>query len=248
MSDLLTSRACENEEAANIQRPNVFVVKESNVLENENAVDLQRTETTLSQFVNRYKVVFDIDDTIWPYTQKIAKMADVSYEDWIDFHTLNPRFTSEQKDKITAAYHSPDPYREMVFYDGFADILQLEAHGALVQFKSNSFTQELLDLKEEHLRAVLPQLRPEQLILCVVDVAQNTQKRFDDDTFIIVDDNPHSIAKAKAPYAIMPQVPWNQSAEMRALVAHKRVFYVPSGDLPAIYRIVIDLLKQPPNS
>ena len=125
----------------------------------------KRVEQRSSNLTNRRKVVFDIDDTIWAYTYRIAQMVGVDYTDWIDFHTLNPRLTEAQKGAITQAYHSLEPYRNMIFYDGIEEILQLEKYGALVQFKSHSFARSLLDLKEQNLKAVLPQLRPEQLIL-----------------------------------------------------------------------------------
>lgn len=192
------------------------------------------------------KTVFDIDDTIWAYTYQVAKLAGIPYDDWIDFHTLNPKLTQAQKEAATAAYHSVEPFRNMVFYDGLEDILRLEDYGAFVQFKSHSFAQELLDLKAWNLKDVLPQLRPEQLILSVTSVERNTEKEFDDDTFIIVDDNPYATAKSKAPHIIMPRTPWNQTEKARALLAHKSVTFVPSGDLRAVYRVIVELLSRPP--
>ena len=187
------------------------------------------------------KAEFDVDDTLWPYTKTIAETLDISYDSWTDFHNRNPNYTQEQKDRITKVYHDPMIYDQLVFYPGFEEILMLEEYGVKVQFNSTSYTQTLLDIKHRRMMEAVPDLRPSQFKFRLVTVENNIKKDFDDDTMIAVDDNPHAVARSKAKYAIMPAVPWNQTPQALAMVAHKKVFYTPAGDLYAVYRIIIDL-------
>ncbi len=193
------------------------------------------------KFIYR-KVDFDVDDTLLPYTKTIAESLDIPYASWTDFHMLNPNYTDQQKGLITRAYCDPSYYAQIQFYPGFKDILELERHGAILRFNSISHTQMVLDSKQQKMMNAIPMLQPEHFRFCLSIDKDGVQKKFDDDVFIVVDDNHHAVAESKAPFAIMPATPWNQTDKAKEMVKHKIVYYTPEGDLHTIYQIIRLLL------
>lgn len=188
-------------------------------------------------------VVFDIDDIVWGGQRRVAARLGIPFELLEEFHILeNQRLTEAQRLAVNNCYRDPSFYRDIPFFPGFERILELEKFGARLQFNSNCFSQEALESKRDQIRIVLPDARPEQFRFNLVDGSTTIKKKFDDDSFIVVDDSPYNIAKSPAPYNIMPIVPWTQTPKALEMVSGKKVFYVPEGDMEAIYRVVRQLL------
>lgn len=190
------------------------------------------------------KVVFDIDDIVWGSQRVVAREFNIPFELLDEFHILeNSKLTYEQRLAINAYYGGPKFGRNIEFYPGFEKILELEKFGAIIQFNSNGFSVTALNDKRDRIRAVLPNVRPEQFRFNLVDGSTTIKKKFDDDSFIVIDDSPYNIAQSPALHNIMPIVPWTQTAKARQIVRDKNVHYVPEGDLESIYNLVRQLLS-----
>lgn len=188
-------------------------------------------------------VVFDIDDVTWDGQGRVAERFNIPFESLVEFRILeNHSLTYRQRLSINEFYRMPEYYENIKFYDGFADIMELESAGARLQFCSNQFTQEGVDSKVSQILAAVPSVRPEIFHFNIVDGHTTIKKKYPDESFIVIDDNPYSIAKSPAPHNIMPILPWTQTPKAKAMVATKNVYYVPKGDLPAIYSLVRKLL------
>lgn len=188
-------------------------------------------------------VVWDIDDIAWDLQGRVAKQLGIPFQDLVEFHILeNTLLTMEQRLAVNDYYRDPSHFRNIEFYDGFERVTELEQHGARLQFNSNSFSATVAEDKKSQIRTFVPHARPEMFCFNVVDGNTTIKKKYPDDSFIVIDDSPYNIALSPAPYNIMPIVPWTQTAKAKALVAAKKVFYVPQGDLEAIYRLVRQLL------
>ncbi len=188
-------------------------------------------------------VVWDIDDIVWDSQGRISERLNIPFQDLVEFHILeNERLTIEQREAVNACYQDCVFYRDIKFYPGFERIMELEQYGARLQFNSNQFSLEVAEDKKQQIRAILPDARPEIFHFNIIDGATTIKKKFPDDSFIVIDDSPYNIARSPAPHNIMPIVPWTQTAKAQAMVAHQNVYYVPQGDLEAIYRLVRHIL------
>lgn len=189
------------------------------------------------------KTVFDIDDVAWDLSGTVAKKVGVNYEDLIDFHILqNERLAMEKRLAINDCYRQMETFQNMQFYPGFDQVMDLQKIGALIQMNSNSFSVEVRDSKISQIFAAAPGVWYDHLRFNVVDEKTTLKKRFDDDTYILVDDSPYNVAISPATWNIMPCVPWNQTTKARAVVRGKTVIYVPAGDFRTIIRLVANLL------
>lgn len=189
------------------------------------------------------KAVFDIDDVAWDLSGKVAKNVGVDYADLIDFHILqNERLTMEQRLAVNDYYRDREIFRDMQFYPGFDQVMDLQLIGAIVQMNSNSFSEEVRDDKIPQVTAAAPGVGRENLRFNVVNEKTTLKKRFDDDTYVLVDDSPYNIAISPAVWNIMPRVPWNQTPKAHEIVKDKTVIYVPAGDFRIIIRLVANLL------
>ncbi len=192
------------------------------------------------------KVVFDIDDVLWGLTHRVVQQLSIKYQDWITFQVLqNERYSMETRIAINNAFRDPATFANMQFYTGVERIMDIEEYGAIVQIKSNSFSEAVAVSKRQQLLCAIPGLREEQLYLPIVDEHTTMQKRFDDDTFISIDDSPSNIAGSPACFNFMPYTPWNVTNEARMLVASKRVTRYPQEDLNGLIDQIIQLLIAP---
>ena len=159
------------------------------------------------------KVVFDIDDVLWGLTHRVVQQLSIKYQDWITFQVLqNERYSMETRIAINNAFRDPATFANMQFYTGVERIMDIEEYGAIVQIKSNSFSEAVAVSKRQQLLCAIPGLREEQLYLPIVDEHTTMQKRFDDDTFISIDDSPSNIAGSPACFNFMPYTPWGSHA------------------------------------
>lgn len=191
------------------------------------------------------KVVFDLDDVLWGYADHLMRQIRIPYQKHIEFKVEeDPLLAPEERERLQAAFGEVRFCGGLEFYPGLSGIMNLQRYGADPQIKSNSFSREIADYKLHRLAEALPELPTEKICLEVIGPQTTTQKDFDDDAFAVVDDCPYHIACSKAAFNIMPIHPWNQTAKARRLVAGKKVFYVPAGDISIICTLLQSLLLE----
>lgn len=186
------------------------------------------------------KIVFDLDDVAHDPNYRIAQALGIDYEDLIDFHVLeNPRLPMETRIAVNNCYADVRFFRNIKFYRGFERIMDLQQkYPVLVQTNSNSFGVDIRDCKFCAVRQAVPALPPKQMRFGIVGVQTTLQKRFDDDTLILVDDSPYNIALSPAKLNILPIQPWNQTPKAFDIMKGKPIQFVPRGDFDAIYRVI----------
>lgn len=189
------------------------------------------------------KTIFDLDDTGWGLSERVAQKVGVDFADLIDFHILkNERITMEQRLAINDYYRDPEIFRGIEFYPGFAQIMELKALNAVIQVNSNSLGEEVRDIKIKQTLSEVPGLRREHLRFGLVNENTTIRKRFDDDTYILVDDSPYNIAISPATWNIVPRKPWNQTKKAAEIMRGKSVIFVPPGDFYKIIRTIANIL------
>ena len=164
--------------------------------------------------MKRKLVVFDMDDVMYNFNEKVAALTGVPYHKFTQFDTYsNPNMTEGEKERVLAAYQNPDTYRDIVFLKPVIDLingLHRDHPELLVIINSNCAGPEIRDIKMEQLLPVLD-LPKSQIHLNVIDMeTQSLQKKLPEDMFIIVDDSIHNIIMADALHKIMPARPHNE--------------------------------------
>lgn len=169
------------------------------------------------------KVVFDIDDTSWGLNERVCSLLGIDINDITDFYIKNnSKLTSEQKQQLIVNYSDESIFENIVWYDGFTDIFELESLGCEVYINSNCNTVGVKNAKYQQLIEDL-QFPVNRVILNIVSDPKD--KVLDDDIFILVDDSPFNIAKSTAKYNIALTKPWNTSESGLEIIGDKKVIY-----------------------
>ncbi len=194
-------------------------------------------EALKRKFGHLGKIVFDLDDVAHDPNWQIAQYLGIDYDDVVEFRVLeNERLPMETRLAINDCYRDRRFFRNIKFYPGFEKIMELEKkYPVLTQVNSNSFGVDIRDDKIRNLQRAVPDLPPKQMRLGIVGERTTSQKRFDDDTIILVDDSPYNIALSPAQLNIVPIQPWNQTEKALATMKAKPVQFVPRGDFGVIY-------------
>lgn len=193
----------------------------------------------------RPKVVFDVDDVLWPLGETIAKHFGIDFERY--FHhfkiTENSRLTDAEREMIIAAYADTTFFEKIEFFAGAKDILRPRELGAIVKIKSNSFSERIAELKIQQLLAAIPGLTEDDIQMSIIDYDRTHSKTIDDDTTIFVDDSPFNVATSPAHINIMPDLGgWNRDASAQELLRERTVFY--AKDLSEINQLVYAQVKE----
>lgn len=174
------------------------------------------------------KAAIDVDDILWDQNGQAGRVSGIRFEDLVDFHVNeNPLLTDAQKKAMNACYQNPDLFRQIQFFPGAEKLLNLQHDGVCPQLNSNSFNEEIRDLKPPQLKALLPGLRDDQMRLGLVNDRTTVKKRYDDDTDIVMDDSPYNCMKAPCRDVVVPVVPWSVTKKAKQMMAkaEKRVHY-----------------------
>lgn len=190
------------------------------------------------------EIVYDVDDVLWSYVGVLSRAGGVDIEMWEDYYAPNNPWSKESIARVNQALSDEEIYRNMVFFDGVADILRPEKElGVKVKFNSNCITQKVADLKRTQLKSVIPGLQDEAMTFNFNTINVVCDKKLSANTFIFVDDNPYHIVKSSAPVNIMPSWPWNTSDRACRMLA-KMDNYIRIDNLRAINQFVYDRVKR----
>lgn len=190
--------------------------------------EIDSSRTCLLELTEEEKplVIYDMDCILWPFECKLAATMGVDLGQWTHYYAFgNPNFTPEQQAIAARCFRDPEFYRDIEFFPGVGNILQVEKLGAKVRIQTNSMTQEISDLKPAQLMRAIPGLRSEQIICTTTDSVQDVPKKISERTLILIDDNPHTIADSPAQVNVTRRIPWNTSREGVRLMTGKKVIW-----------------------
>ena len=158
------------------------------------------------------KVVFDIDDILWPLNKRIANLYNIDHNALVTYSIFdNPILNDIQKDCVLKAYSNPELFKDINWFPGADMIMDLEKCGVKVFLNSNCFHKEIAKLKYEQIHKLID-IPDSQFILNVYgeDVIEgHKDKNIGDGVFAFVDDSPHNLIKANAQYLYTLNRPWN---------------------------------------
>lgn len=180
---------------------------------------------------SRPKVVFDVDDVLWPLGEVVARRLGIDPERYFYQFSVkdNPALTEKEREAIIMAFADPRYFMEIEFFAEIENIMRPRELGAIVKIKSNSFSEQIAKLKIQQLLAVVPGLREDDIQTNIIHYGQSHGKTIDPDTTIFIDDSPYNVATSPATANIMPDLGnWNRGAEAMRIINNKPVRYAKS--------------------
>ncbi len=179
------------------------------------------------------KIVFDVDDVLWPLGMTIVKRLGIEPERYFyHFKVIeNAKLSKPAQEAIIAAFADVRFFQEIEFFPGIREILEPRELGAVINIKSNCFSEQIADLKIQQLLAAVPGLTKDDIEVSIIDYSRTHAKAIDTDTTIFVDDSPYNVATSPARVNIMPDLGgWNNDASAKELLRGKTVFYAQTLD------------------
>lgn len=166
----------------------------------------------------RLKILYDVDDVLWPFTQRIFNKLNIPLEKETDFHIENcSQLTVGEREVLMYEFQNADNFAKMNFYPAARDILRPEELGAIVGIHSNAYSEGVAQHKLQQIPELLPELPPEQLTINVV-TPQTSHKQIPADTLAFVDDSPYNIRSSRAKFNFVPRRPWNDNPLMKQVM------------------------------
>ena len=157
--------------------------------------------------MNKLKVVFDLDDTLWNLNERACQLTGVDYSKINNFKLHeNVLLTDEEKAKMWELYQDPELWRDLPWLEGATEIHELDSDVVEVWLVTNCLNTAVQEFKRSFLSKAL-HLPEERIIL---NVTTATSKKMPEDTFIFVDDSPFNLMASKAKYNLIPDRPWNR--------------------------------------
>lgn len=207
------------------------------------------------------KVVYDVDDVLWPCSEVVFDKVGADYNLQEDFRIANdPHFTDVEKQKITDGFHDAQNFAGMSFYPGARDIFKVEELGAEVEINSNCYSEAILKAKREQLTQLFDSNLESKLKLNLATPHSN-YKYIPKDVLIFIDDSPYNIANSAAKYNLVPRRPWNDNPKMRRVaqkggkiildnleslpetITDRQQYIIFADDLETINQLVYQIVK-----
>ncbi len=186
--------------------------------------ELRNKFQTLGQ--DRPLVVYDVDDIMHLLEYRILADLGIDAKRCLATYSIreNNLITPEEQDAFIAAFSNSKYFHEIEFLPGVERILEPCQFGAEVQIVSNAFSEDISHLKSEQLLAVVPGLKPEQIVMNIIGYGGAHQKELDQHTTILHDDSPFNVEKSPALVNVMPTwMPWSHSKEAIEQLSNKPV-------------------------
>lgn len=178
---------------------------------------------------NLLKVVYDVDNVLWPLNQRVFTNLKIDPQKDINYNVLsNHLLGTLEREAVLNAFRQTDTFNQIDFYPGANEILGVESFGATVRIHSHCYTDEIAQSKCRQLRQLLPQIKPAFIKMTIISHDPN-HKKVDADAFVFVDDNPYNIITSKAPVNVVPRQPWNTTSEAAQVLTSNRKVLVETG-------------------
>lgn len=157
---------------------------------------------------------FDFDDVLHPLEYRIVDDLGIPPHKFLHtFHMpTNPLLSEAERQAIIAAFANPKYFYDIEFMPGIENLLKPQEYGARVKVESNAYSKQIGDLKRDQLLAAVPGLKPEQVVVHIIDFSRTYQKQLDPETTILHDDSPYNAEQSSALLISMPAwMPWTYS-------------------------------------
>lgn len=191
--------------------------------------------------------VFDLDDVCFGLNPRASKLTGIPLDKLTEFKIFeNKNLTPVEQQALWEAYHNPVLFQNIEFYPGFDDLMQLQQIGIDPFIKTNSFSDEIANLKFEQIHQRLLKLPDDHIIMNVINEKTSLSKDIDKSVFAFIDDSPYNIAKSKAQHNIVPMWPLNQTPRAQTMMINgtgKRPFQVEHGNLYLVFALLEHLVK-----
>ena len=193
---------------------------------------------------DKIAVFYDVDDTLWSINPCIARKMGIDHELLDEFRTReNTHLSPEQIETVIASYQDAHFYETAPFFDDVEKILDLEKDlGVKVRIVSNSFSEEIAEIKRRRLLARIPGLTEEHLFLHITSPQQTHKKTWPFAPTILVDDSPYNVASSAAEHSFVPKMSYNSTDKARGVMDGKAFSYVEYGKLAATFAQVREYL------
>lgn len=163
------------------------------------------------------KVIYDVDDVLWPCTETIFRQLSIDYAKQDDFKVdNNAKFTAKEKQAAKDAFTEVKNFSNITFYPAARDIFKAEELGAKIEINSNCYAQNIIDVKYKQLQRLFDSKNIESKLHLNL-VTPHEHKTLPTDTYIFIDDNPYNIANSTAKFNLIPRRPWNTTSKMQQL-------------------------------
>ena len=159
------------------------------------------------------KIVFDVDDILWPLNKRVAERTGVDFNKLCTFSIFeNPLLSESEKERVLKAYGDSNIFKNITWYSGAEKIMALEKYGVRVYINSNCYQKEIADLKYDQIHKLVD-IPDSQLILNVFDInlEGHKKKEIGENVLAFIDDSPHNLMAARAESLYTLNRPWNMT-------------------------------------
>ena len=164
-------------------------------------------------------IIYDMDDTLHPYVQRIAEKCGVDIQTWEHFYVPDNNWSDEVKHRLNQEFLNPAYFRNIRYFEGVGYPLRPHTEfGVRVGINTNALTEEIKDNKCDSLLGTIPGLTEDMITVNQNLLNQVRDKELPPGTYIFVDDNPHHIVKSTARLNLLPCWPWNMSDSARIML------------------------------
>lgn len=188
------------------------------------------------------KIIFDIDDILWPLNNRVAKRTKIDVNKLITYNPKdNPLLSENEKQRLLDEYNRADLFENIRFSSGIEKINNLNAD---VYINSNVYSQRAIDLKKSQLQKILNIPEDHYIFNLITPEASKEPKIIKSDVFIFIDDSPYNITDSNAQHNIMIKKPYNTSQQAFNLYAkHPDKKIIICEDLNGVIDVINDLLN-----
>lgn len=164
------------------------------------------------------KIIYDVDDVLWGLNGRVAGQLGIPLSKISDFDHSKTSMTATECQRFWQAYEQRETFIDMEFFPGIERLLDVEKYGVEVYIDSCACSKAVVEQKYHELRRVLPEMKPERMLIHLLLGKTKHAKQIGSDTLIFVDDGPHNVAHSQAKYNIVPRWPWNANAHAQAFL------------------------------
>lgn len=172
--------------------------------------------------MEKRRVVFDVDDCLWPLNEHVSWAAGVDYKDIVTFYSRdNYVLSEEEKERLYDAYQLPFLHDRMDFYPGAALVACIARDPRFDAWLcSNSTNERSRDSKVKNLERLFGRDYGKfRVQMNLITMEQSKTKKFPERIWVLVDDSPLNALASGAEFVLMPRRPWNQSEWGRRVLA-----------------------------
>lgn len=145
-------------------------------------------------------VVFDIDDTLWPLTDRVTDVLNLPRGILTEYYAKNNTHLPDSMiDNVLKCYANPEIFTNINWFDGVERINEMNADKYVC---SNCLSEAVIRQK----RIEIPEkliITDSKILLHLINDTGAKDKELPDNMFILFDDSPYNVAKSTAQHNIV---------------------------------------------